>query len=120
MAVDLSPSLWFDKGGTDPIVTDGAEHVGYIQIFSGDGTNGIDGLDLDGTSSDYDGDNAARILKPILENAFQYQSGLDPADVPTTMFVSRSVYSGANNQIEMTYSVKFVVDASQTEVADEV
>jgi len=118
MAVDLTPDLWFDQGEgeTKTAITEGVAGTGCVTIYSGDGTDGIDGLDLTAAGAHTDKASAARIIKAILEYMFTYQEGLATADKPTTMVLSRSTTS-SGTAMYVTYSIRFSVDTESLEVA---
>jgi hypothetical protein len=117
MAIDLTPAKWFDEneGAVKTIINTGVAGTGNITIYSGDGTNGITGLDLTGSGDADDSANAARILKAILEYVYSYQEGLATADKPTTMTVTRSS-SASGTTLYLTYSTRFQIDTATAEV----
>jgi hypothetical protein len=114
----ITPALWFDAEGgvTNTVVTEGSGKAGFVKIYGFDSDGGVPGLDL--TNDAGDSDNAARIIKAILEHMYQYQEGITAADRPTTMVISRSSSSSGAN-LYTTYSLRFIVDAASAEVADE-
>jgi hypothetical protein len=118
MAIDLDPKLWLDQneGAVKTIVTEGVAGTGCVTVYSGDGTNGIDGLDLTAAGANTDKASAARIIKAILEYMYSYQEALDAADKPTTMVLSRSTTSSGTTMY-VTYSVRFSVNTESLEVA---
>ena len=119
MAVNLDPDLWFDQeGAAADVVTLAAAGTGAITILSGDGSTGIDGLDLTDGGANSDALNAARIMKAIQEYQFAYRESLDAADKPDSMVISRSA-STSGSTMYVTYSYRYQVDTESMETVAE-
>jgi hypothetical protein len=117
---DLDPDLWFDQKGdsTPNVVTTGVAGTGKIEIVSGDGTNGIEGLNLTAAEDATDFDNGARIMKAIQEFQYTYQETLATVDKPTTMVITRAA-STSGTTLYVTYSYRYEVDTESLEVGAE-